>query len=410
MSVQLAPAPMCAGGINSAEGMRLCVDGRLLGEGTGVHQYSSTLLQVLRSGGVNPLTMEFEPRSVARGPSTGLARLRRWSGALRGRPRVVASPVGRDAALRLAGGELYREARVHFRVFDRLMPLKVYGPPGVMHWTFPVPLYVEGWRNLYTVHDTIPLQGSGLSTIPAKQYHRLLRRVVARADRILTVSETARDDIVAATRCDARLVVNAYQAVDALKDADALAPSGLASGSYFIFCGRIEPRKNLERLVAAYRQSGSSRPLVIIGPVGADGERVRRAIAQVPGVRVLPFLDRPTLLRYVRHARALLFPSLAEGFGLPVAEAMALGTPVMASSISVLREVAGEAALFVNPLDVPRMSQAIASLSNDDVLCDRLGTLGLSRSTLFSHTPYFNRLMSIYTEAAERTGAGRLAA
>lgn len=392
--------------------MRLCVDGRLAGDGTGIHQYSNMLLRVLQAGGAEPLTLEFQQRNSSRPSLAGIARLRRWSGALRQQPRRVSAPTtGLNPASRLAGGDLYREARAHFRVYDRLMPITVPGPPGVMHWTYPVPLYVHGWRNLYTVHDVIPLQGPGLSTISAKRHHRLLRRVIERADRVLTVSETARTDILTLTHCPADLVVNAYQSVDGPDGLDAPAPDGYASDSYFLFCGRIETRKNLERLVEAHRLSGSHRPLAIVGPVGRDSERIRQVLARAPNVHVLPFQDRATLLGLIRHARALLFPSLAEGFGLPVIEAMALGTPVMTSTIATLKEVTGEAALTVDPLDVTTMAAVIGKLCSDDRLCDQLGTLGLARATSFSHDRYFERLVAIYADAGARPPRpGRFAA
>ena len=385
--------------VNPVRPMRLCVDGRLAGDGTGVHQYSNILLRVLQAGGANPLTLEFSSPTPARRSSAGIARLRRWSGALRQHARPVGVPTETGPASRLIGGDLYREARAHFRVYDRLMPITVPGPPGVMHWTYPVPLYMHGWRNLYTVHDVIPLQGPGLSTISAKRHRRLLHRIIQQADRVLAVSETARADIVALTQCPADLVVNAYQAVDGPDGIDAPAPAGYESESYFLFCGRIESRKNLKRLVQAHRRSGTRRPLVIIGPVGRDGEHIRRMLAEVPNVHVLPFQGRAAVLGFIRHARALLFPSLAEGFGLPVVEAMTLGTPVMVSTIDTLKEVTGEAALTVDPFDVKTMGGVIAQLCSDDALCDHLGTLGLARSTTFSHNLYYERLLAIYTAA-----------
>jgi glycosyltransferase involved in cell wall biosynthesis len=383
--------------------MRLCVDGRLAGDGTGVHQYSNNLLRVLRAGGANPLTLDFGNTASPRRASAGVARLRRWSGALRQNPRPVDVPIDTDSALRLVGGDLYREARAHFRLYNRLMPISVSGPPGVMHWTYPVPLYMHGWRNLYTVHDVIPLQDAGFSTIPAKRHRRLLHRIMQRADRVLTVSETARADIVALTRCSADLVVNAYQTVDGPDGINAPPPDGYQSGSYFLFCGRIESRKNLNRLVQAHQRSGSHRPLVIVGPVSREGEQIRKMLAEVPNVHILPFQDRATLLGFIRHARALLFPSLAEGFGLPVVEAMTLGTPVMISTIDSLKEVAGDAALSVDPFDEKTMGDVIAQLCSNDTLCDQLGTLGLARATHFSHNLYYERLLAIYTQADAQT-------
>ena len=113
---------------------------------------------------------------------------------------------------------------------------------------------------------------------------------------------------------------------------------------------------------------------------------------------MLPYQPRETLAGLMKHARALLFPSLSEGFGLPVAEAMSLGTPVMTSATGATAEVGGDAALLVNPYDIDAMAMAIRRLDEDDELCDSLGVAGLRRSLEFRTLPYARRLIALYAD------------
>jgi glycosyltransferase involved in cell wall biosynthesis len=135
---------------------------------------------------------------------------------------------------------------------------------------------------------------------------------------------------------------------------------------------------------------------------GPDGWRASQALrhANARVVR-LPWLPAPELASLVRSARALVFPSLAEGFGLPVLEAMTLGAPVVTSNRGALAEVAGDAALLVDPEDVEALAQAILRISHDDALRARLSQAGLSRAGAFSEQRYAERLARIYRQTLE---------
>ena len=113
-------------------------------------------------------------------------------------------------------------------------------------------------------------------------------------------------------------------------------------------------------------------------------------------VRRFPYLPLDHLVSLIRGARAVLFPSLYEGFGLPVLEAMLLGTPVMTSNVSSLPEIAGDAALLVDPYDVEAMSRAIRDLDADNGLRSELAARGRLRAEVFSAKAYERRLTSLY--------------
>lgn len=378
----------------------ICVDGRLLdADFTGVAHYAARLARTLARHGAPPLRLD--ATLPPPGGTHVAGRLARYARAAMAGARPVARLAfpGGVFAGRLLGRDLYREAYLHFKFRGRLLPLHCPGPPGVMHWTYPLPLFMKGWRNIYTVHDLIPLERPDVSSVGTKRMAALLERIATQADHIVTVTDTVRDALIARFGCDPEHVTTCHQAVDLDAPAASVTPGG---EGHFLFCGSIEPRKNLVRLANAYRRSGSRRPLLIVGQDGWRSDEVRRAIGEGGGIRFLPLQSREALTGLMRDARALLFPSLAEGFGLPVAEAMALGTPVMASDLPVLREVAGDAALFVDPLDEAAMSRAIAALEVDDELCGRLARLGVAKATAYHASAYYVRLHRIYADV----GAG----
>lgn len=300
--------------------------------------------------------------------------------------------------------DLFRIAQVHFDMTRSPLTLSIADPPAVMHWTYPLPLHLPGVPNVVTVHDLIPLLEPGLTDIAAVRMERLLRATIAQATCVVTVSETVRADIVRRLGVPADRVVNLYQAVDLPPPSDDVSvPCPVDS---FLCVGSIERRKNVGRVIAAHGQSGSRRMLVLIGPEGDQAAAELAALSAHPNpdrVLRLPWIARPALVQAMRLARALVFPSLAEGFGLPIAEAMTLGTPVITSRGGATEEIAGGAALLVDPLDVGEMAGAMASLDHDDGLHTRLAVAGRARARLFSVEAYGERLDRLY----HRVLAGR---
>lgn len=381
---------------------RVCIDGRMLGPGgTGVSTYARGLRAALPLAGYEPLVLAETAGWLERKGWPGLARARRWIDAARPGARR-AERVGGNPAI--SAPEIFRIAQLFFDVHRRLLPIRTSQPPGIMHWTYPVPLRVEGWINVYTVHDAIPLTAPGLSPIDPRRHARLLDRIAASAEAIVTVSAAAKAEIIAATGWSDGFVTDCSQAVLPLTPAPTL-PAGVERGRYFLFCGSIEPRKNVEALVSAYRASGAGIPLLLAGPDGWRADRIARQIGYGPDVRRLDYLDQDALAGLIAGARALLFPSLAEGFGLPVAEAMALGTPVMTSRTGALAETAGGAALLVDPADTDGMARAIARLAGDDALCRDLRARGLARAGAFTVDRFAARLAPFYAGLRAKGGA-----
>lgn len=310
---------------------------------------------------------------------------------------------------------LFALAHRHFATFGRFVPLTLPDPPAVMHWTYPVPIELVGARNIYTLHDLVPLKLPYTTLTAKRTYRALVAACVDRAAHLCTVSEASRQDVLREFGADPARITNCYQAAppsegpprSAEEDAAAVAGTlGLRPGGYFLFFGAIEPKKNVGRLLEAFLSLPTDTPLVIVGGKGWQSAGELALLHAGPdggealGARVirLDHLPRLLLTRLIRSAKAVLFPSIAEGFGLPVLEAMALGTPVLTSRGGALEEVAGEAALLVDPTDVRMIAAGIAALDGDAALRERLGRAGLARAEAFTPARFLQRLEGLYAE------------
>ena len=366
----------------------ICIDGRMIGAGTsGVTRYAETLYTSLRSAGLEPGLLDDGGAHLRRGSWRNLLAAARPSSR-----RLTAMPRG------FSGRDIFREAQIHFNLYGRLLSLKPPQPFGLMHWTYPVPLHLNGWKNIYTIHDAIPLLHPELSSIEPRRHARLLRRVMAACDLILTVSESARRDIASTTGYPMERIANVSQAVEAEETtiSPSAVPETLSNTPYFIVIGAIEARKNSARLIEAYSKSGTGVPLLFVGGIGWRGQEAASGLPRRRNIYHLPPQPRQSLVALLANAKALLFPSLAEGFGLPIAEAMALGVPVMTSKGGATEETAGGAAFLVDPLDVSAIAQAIVRLDTDEVLRAKLRALGLKRATAFRAELYVQRLVDQY--------------
>lgn len=331
--------------------------------------------------------------------------VRRLAAALRPGPRRIRSDAGYEGSpfTRFTARDIYRRAHVHFSIYGQLLRIRLPAPAGVMHWTYPVPIFAEGWANIYTVHDLIPLRHPGLSQVSATRLKATLRQISKVAARIVTVSAAAKQELVESDLLDPAAIADAGQLVAPGKPSSVHLPGTLIPRNYLLFFGSDEPRKNLVRLLQAYVLSSVSMPLVLTGPDGGNSQAIRDEIARTPNVIHLRCLPRDALVTLMANARALMTPSLAEGFGLPLAEAMALGVPTVASDIPAHREVARGASLLVDPYSVESIAFAIRRVANDDALAARLVALGKVSASRFGLEGFAHRLSGIYEAAfAER--------
>ena len=286
--------------------------------------------------------------------------------------------------------------------------------------------------NIYTLHDLIPLQyphfvsGYGDRTF---QMHEIIGR---EADHIITVSEASKRNIVEILQVPDDRVSVTYQPVPTLpaidsEDAERIVEMvyGAKPGQYSLFLGAIEPKKNIKRLIEAYLLSGVACPLLLAGPLGwlykdevkfinvvnksqqttrlMSAKSTVEAIAAANGadlrVRRLGYLPRQHVVALLKCAKFFVFPSICEGFGLPVLEAMQLGVPVLTSNASSLPEVAGDAAVLVDPMKVTDIASGLRQIDADADLRLELSRKGPAQAARFSPEYCQGLLMEAYRRA-----------
>lgn len=305
---------------------------------------------------------------------------------------------------------LFQRADRYFRRTGRMVSIRMEKPPAIMHWTYPLPIRIEGAANIYTLHDLVPLRLPYTTLDDKPYYHRLVNAICEHADAICTVSEASRNDIVSFFPNVSGKLYNTYQSfrlktsiLDRTKEqcaAEIDADFGLSPNGYFLFYGSIEPKKNVGRIIEAFLASNSSRKLVIVGAMSWKADKELRYIerginlGRIISVEYLP--DR-TLFSLLRLSRALLFPSLCEGFGLPVLEAMNFGVPVLISNEGALPEIGGKAVLKTDAYDIDAITAAIICLDRDDDLCHQLSVAGRDQAAHFSMASYRIKLETMYS-------------
>ncbi len=218
--------------------------------------------------------------------------------------------------------------------------------------------------------------------------------IAKRADGILAVSESTRRDAIEILGLDPGRITVIYPGVPdpffevTAADAHAVRAKYRIERPYVLSVGTVEPRKNIPRLLAAWAGlSATTREqyeLVVAGPIGwADPATVAKVRTMTEGVRYLGYVGEADLPGITAGATVLAYPSLYEGFGLPVAQAMAAGTAVLTSNVSSLPEIAGGAALLVDPHSTAEIRDGLECMLTSPALRERLGGAGRLRARLF---------------------------
>jgi glycosyltransferase involved in cell wall biosynthesis len=277
----------------------------------------------------------------------------------------------------------------------------------IVHATNPaaVPPAAPRQKLVVTVHDLAFEYYPGMFPRSWRYLYRAgLRAAVRRADAIITPSRNTAEDLLSRTKIDpARLHVVQLAASLGIGNVDpdeSLARLKVRT-PYVLFVGTLEPRKNLVRLVRAYRRvaaTGLPHALVLAGPLGWNHDALMREIAlHGPGdVLLTGALTDDELDAVYRSADAFVYPSLYEGFGLPVLEAMARGVPTIASTTSALPETTGEAAVGVNPRSVREIAMALERVLTEEDLADKLSLRGHHQAERFSWEETARLTLQVY--------------
>jgi alpha-1,3-rhamnosyl/mannosyltransferase len=270
-----------------------------------------------------------------------------------------------------------------------------------------------------TVHDLSIYRFPDTHRAAQRRYFDLaFERSLARADALITVSEAVRRELIADCAIDPARVTAIHHGVDGVfrpRDAQRLLPVllryGLQPAGFTLSVATVEPRKKLDRLVAAYAclpdPLRRRYPLVLAGSAGWLNDHVRKAIDRGRSegwLHYLGYVPQDDLPALYAGARALALISIYEGFGFPVLEAMASGIPVLTSNVSALPEVAGGAALLVDPDDVPAVSSQLERLLTDEPWRACAAAAGLRRARQFTWERCVQRTVEVYFSAQRRHG------
>ncbi len=291
------------------------------------------------------------------------------------------------------------------RLLARLGPDLAHFTNSLIPWRTATPCVV-------TVHD--------MTLALFAHWHPWRRRLtlplvidsMKKAHRVITVSQTSRRDIVREARISADKVVvipaapgPEFRRIEHARELERVQRRYQLPERFVLFVGTIEPRKNLARLVDVFlslpAELQNDFPLLIAGAPGWGEARLRRALARgtwSPEVRWLGYVPREDLPLLLNRAELFVFPSLYEGFGLPVVEAMACGAPVITSDTSSLKELFSEAALLVDPHDSQELRRALTKALESGDLRQELRAKSQIRAADFSWAEAARRTLEVYAQ------------
>jgi glycosyltransferase involved in cell wall biosynthesis len=293
------------------------------------------------------------------------------------------------------------------------VPIQAFvGPVDLYHATnFMLPPLLPGTRSLLTVHD---LSFARVPETANASLMALLNRVVPasvrRATHIAADSEATRQDLISLYGTPPKKVTVIYSGVDArfhpqydaARLTEVRARYGIDQRPYVLAVGTVQPRKNYIRLVEAaaeVRRRGHDIQVIFAGGKGWLDDPLYAAVQAADmssHVRFIGFADDADLPALYSGAVLTAMPSLYEGFGLPVLEAMACGSPVVTSAVSSLPEVAGDAALLIDPTDTHALADALDRILGDDLLRADLTARGLAQAARFTWDDAAAQLDALY--------------
>jgi glycosyltransferase involved in cell wall biosynthesis len=317
------------------------------------------------------------------------------------------------AALRASAAGARRKALVLYWEFvyaPALLPLLARrARVDLLHCPLPMPVGAPGCPLVVTALDAIPaLFPHWFTQAMGLRLRRWLRRGVLAADALITISNRTADDL---RRLFPGLSTPVYPVLlGSFLDAAAAGPA--AAGPPYLLCvGTLEPRKNLARAIEAYALLARARPdlprLVVVGGQGWGDVNLVQLAAQhgvADRVELAGFLSDADLGALYAGAELLIYPSLYEGFGFPVLEAMSMGCPVVTSCSSSLPEVGGAAALYADPADPAAIARAVARILDDAALAARLRADGLRRARMFTWQRCARETVAVYRRTLARCG------
>lgn len=276
-------------------------------------------------------------------------------------------------------------------------------------FNFIIPPNIKG-KIVNTVYDMVFIRyPETMSKITHKIHQEHLKRSCNDADIILTISQNTKNEIMEFVKIDSDKIQIAYPAVDHSvffqnKDYKLIKEKYNIKTDYILYFGTLEPRKNITSIIKAFKIVSEKNKDISLVLAGRKGWMYDEIFALAEEFKLE---DKIIFTGYVPEedasaiyscASAFIFPSLYEGFGIPPLEAMACGTPVIASNTSALPEVVGNAGILVNPLDIENIAFEMDRLINDDKLKKEYSEKGLTQAKRFSWEESAKKALEIYRE------------
>ncbi len=306
------------------------------------------------------------------------------------------------------------------------LPYRMFfgGKSEITHFfNFIIPFGVKG-KKICTIHDLAFKRYPETVNLKTRKFLEYrIKKTIKRADKIVVVSKFTADELMELYGVPSEKITVIYNGVDfnlynenvKREEIDkVLEKRELSYGKYFFYLGTIEPRKNIYRMVGAYakcvsrlKAEGKEAPKLVLG--GKLGwyydeilERIKRENIE-DNIRLLGYVDENEKPELYSGALAFLFPSLYEGFGLPIAEAMACGTPVLTSNSTSLVEIAGESAVLCDPLSEDDIAEGMYRLAVEPDLRERLSKSGSQRAKEFDWDSSAEGLYELYKKVLTET-------
>jgi len=219
------------------------------------------------------------------------------------------------------------------------------------------------------------------------KYQQITKLACAKAQKIIAVSYSTKKDLTKILKVPEKKITVIYPGLIKFTKIAQNLPNNLKPKTYILTVGTVEPRKNLKNLLTAYSllpmALKEKYPLVIVGAYGWNVSQDLKEVKDIKNIIILGYIANDELAKLYKEARVFVYPSLYEGFGLPIIEAMQFGTPVITSNISSMPEVAGKAGILIDPKDPKNISQAIQNILEEKIDRNKLVKLSKDQANKF---------------------------
>jgi glycosyltransferase involved in cell wall biosynthesis len=308
---------------------------------------------------------------------------------------------------------IYRISQAYSFFSKKVTKIRLPIDVDIFHLTSPLPISISKVPKIVTVHDIIPIVLPASTEVNLTHYRSMINASLKDADLIFTVSEFSKNDLMKFFNIQENRIHVTYQSVNIPNKYKNFTKSEVSSflenthklnfGEYFLYYGAIEPKKNVARIIESFTRSKTDFPIVIVGKNGwlfNDVDNLLQSLHQNESgrrrFRRIPYSSFQNLMLLLKGARGFIFPSLYEGFGLPVLEAMQMGCPVITSNTSSLPEVGGNAVHYVDPYDTDSIVSAVDRFSSDNDYLYNLIQAGYIQSEKFSQSAHLKLLLQGY--------------